>query len=249
MFCCCYQAMQEFAHLCQEKDAKVVLSILPLWPKVYAKLSIVSLDEFVLVPLRGSSNVPVSVLLCLSVFVCWKCYSESFINSHQFWGEVGPVTWNSWLHNPVPRVWTMIWDRALLSWDHHHGTVFLLLYGDRRWCCILSNNNWRSVCSSPHLMCWWTAVTFIAISYCYGVSMIPAPNTKLHTCLLTHIMIVIRMHIQEFFVTYASSTTTLYQHSLDGAISFLWLCRCALCECCILVSILTILSSEIHAVD
>jgi len=34
--------MQEFAHLCQEKDSKVVLSVLPLWPKVYAKLSIVS---------------------------------------------------------------------------------------------------------------------------------------------------------------------------------------------------------------
>ena len=40
--CCCCQAMHEFAHLCQEKDASVVLSVLPLWPKVYAKLSIVS---------------------------------------------------------------------------------------------------------------------------------------------------------------------------------------------------------------
>jgi len=37
-----YQAMQEFAVLCQEKDVKVVLSVLPLWPKVYGKLSIVS---------------------------------------------------------------------------------------------------------------------------------------------------------------------------------------------------------------
>jgi len=42
MLFCCHQAMQEFAHLCQEKDAKIVLSVLPLWPKVYAKLSIVS---------------------------------------------------------------------------------------------------------------------------------------------------------------------------------------------------------------
>ena len=45
LFCC--QAMQEFAHLCQEKDAKVVLSILPLWPKVYAKLSIVSRSHWI----------------------------------------------------------------------------------------------------------------------------------------------------------------------------------------------------------
>ena len=41
----CCQAMQEFAHLCQVKDSKVVLSVLPLWPKVYAKLSIVSCSD------------------------------------------------------------------------------------------------------------------------------------------------------------------------------------------------------------
>jgi len=41
------QAMQDFAHLCQEKDAKIVLSVLPLWPKLYAKLSIVSYIGFV----------------------------------------------------------------------------------------------------------------------------------------------------------------------------------------------------------
>ena len=41
------QAMQDFAHLCQEKDSKVVLSVLPLWPKLYAKLSIVSYSRWI----------------------------------------------------------------------------------------------------------------------------------------------------------------------------------------------------------
>ena len=42
--------MQEFARICQEKDAQVVLSVLPLWPKVYAKLSIVSKSVWIYLP-------------------------------------------------------------------------------------------------------------------------------------------------------------------------------------------------------
>ena len=32
------------------------------------------------------------------------------------------------------------------------GTVFLLLYGDQRWLCTLSRDNWRSICSTSDVL-------------------------------------------------------------------------------------------------
>ena len=40
---CVGQAMQEFAKLCQEKDANVISAVLPQWPKLFIRLSIVSI--------------------------------------------------------------------------------------------------------------------------------------------------------------------------------------------------------------
>jgi len=39
-------------------------------------------------------------------------------------------------------------SRALLSQDRLCGTIFQLLYGDRRWHCILSSDNSRPICST-----------------------------------------------------------------------------------------------------
>ena len=41
---------------------------------------------------------------------------------------------------------------ASLSWDHLCGTVFLLLYGDQRWLCTLSRDNWRPICSTSDVL-------------------------------------------------------------------------------------------------
>ena len=68
--------------------------------------------------------------------------------------------------------------RTSLSQDHLCGTV-LLLYGDQRWHCILSRDNWRP------LMCWRTEGRFITARRCCSVFVILAPDTKLQTYLLT----------------------------------------------------------------
>ena len=39
-----------------------------------------------------------------------------------------------------------------LSRDHLCGTVFLLVYGDQRWLCTLSRDNWRPICSTSDVL-------------------------------------------------------------------------------------------------
>lgn len=38
----CPQAVQDFASMCQERDAEEVKGVLPYWPRIYCKISVVS---------------------------------------------------------------------------------------------------------------------------------------------------------------------------------------------------------------
>ena len=49
-----------------------------------------------------------------------------------------------------PEPWSV--GGASLSRDHLCGTVFLLLYGDQRWLCILSRDNWRPICFTSDVL-------------------------------------------------------------------------------------------------
>ena len=54
---------------------------------------------------------------------------------------------------PEPEPWSA--GRASLSRDRLCGTVFRLLYGDRRWHCTLSSNNSRPICSTFDVLTNW----------------------------------------------------------------------------------------------
>ncbi len=59
------QAVQDFGSMCQERDAEEVKGVLPYWPRIYCKISVV----------RWSFTTH-SCLFCITV----KCFSH-FLNS------------------------------------------------------------------------------------------------------------------------------------------------------------------------
>lgn len=38
--------MQEFGTMCKEREAEVVKGVLPYWPRIYCKISLVSIEVF-----------------------------------------------------------------------------------------------------------------------------------------------------------------------------------------------------------
>jgi len=59
---------------------------------------------------------------------------------------------------------------------------YVLLYGDQRWLCTLSDTT--EGLSVPHLMCWRTEGTFTTARRCCDIFVILAPDTKPQTYLL-----------------------------------------------------------------
>lgn len=39
------QAVQDFGSMCQERDAEDVKGVLPYWPRIYCKISVVSIHS------------------------------------------------------------------------------------------------------------------------------------------------------------------------------------------------------------
>ena len=73
---------------------------------------------------------------------------------------------------------------ALLLRDHLCGTVFLLLYGDQRWHCTLSRDNWRPICSTSDVLANRRNIHHWC---CCNVFMILVPDTKQQTYLRTYL--------------------------------------------------------------
>lgn len=62
--------MQEFGTMCKEREAEVVKGVLPYWPRIYCKISLVSIE---VLKLKTYRVLPVTtskvVIVDLSTFV------------------------------------------------------------------------------------------------------------------------------------------------------------------------------------